>query len=127
MPFTAYWKKSKRQINGYWHAFELGVYRTGYCNFIIYNFYFVIPKAKMRIVKITSADGSFSGINYIANSFCILGYHYHLTLHCIGILRKPFLCFKIIPDRITLKFVFALSKMGPVNKIPRAINAFYSS
>src|SRR6185436_12280065 len=127
MSFAAYWKKSKRQINRYRHTFELRVYGSGYCDFIIYNFYFVIPKTKMWIVKITGADGSFSGINYVANSFSILAYHYHLTLHCISILCKSFLRFKIIPDRITLKFVLPLCEMCPVNKITGAINALYCS
>src|SRR5687768_922138 len=108
MSFAAYWEKTKRQIKRNRNAFEFRVYGAGYCNFIIYNFYFIIPKAKMRIVKITRTDGSSSGINYIANSFGVFTYHYHLTLHCIGILCKSLLCFKIKPDRITLKFVFGL-------------------
>src|SRR5215204_3899657 len=108
MSLTAYWEKTKRQIDRDRYTFEFRVYRAGYCHFIIYDFYFIISKAKMRIVKITGTDGSFPGINYIANSFDILSYHYHFTLHCIGVLCKSFLRFKIKPDRITLKLVFSL-------------------
>src|SRR5688572_31684458 len=75
MSFAAYWEKTKRQIKRNRNAFEFRVYGAGYCNFIIYNFYFIIPKAKMRIVKITRTDGSSSGINYIANSFGVFTYH----------------------------------------------------
>src|SRR6187549_310591 len=116
MSSFVHWKETKRQIKRNWHTFELRMYRTRNCNFIVYHFYFIIPKAEMRIVKITGTNGSFSGINYIANSFGILGYHYHLTLYCIGIFRKSLLRFKIIPDRITLKFVIGLCKMCPVDK-----------
>src|SRR6186997_1177886 len=122
-----HWEKTKRQVNRDRYAFKFRMDRARYGNFIINHFYFIIAKAKMRIVKITGADGSFSGIKYVANSFGILAYHYHLTLHCIGVLCKPFLRFKIIPDRITLKFVITLCKMRPGDKFTGAINTFYSS